>query len=259
MTYLRNHNTSPYQRYRLTVGVFLAALLIFVGIRLVMPHFFPSLFTSIARPFWRTQFSIESGSLETPAALLADNETLRRELQAALVQGQSIQALEIENEELKSILGRASTTPYTLAAVLEKPPFSGYDSLIIDAGADQGFSSTSMVYAPGNVLIGRVSDVLGQTSKVALFSSHGQSYQVMIGPAHSPATAVGQGGGQYSAQLSRDVKVSEGDVVLAPSLSNAPFGIVTAVISDPAQPFEQILFAPPINIYELRWVLVDTK
>ena len=81
----------------------------------------------------------------------------------------------------------------------------------------------------------------------------------MIGTERAAAVAVGRGGGQYEAQLSRDVKVVEGDVVVSPSLNDKAFGIVTGVLSDPTQPFETVLFAPPVNVYQLRWVLVNVK
>jgi hypothetical protein len=55
------------------------------------------------------------------------------------------------------------------------------------------------------------------------------------------------------------VKVSEGDMVMSPTLNDKAFGVVTGVLSDPTQPFETVLFAPPVNVYQLRWVLVDVK
>ena len=150
----------------------------------------------------------------------------------------------------------AKPSPYTLAAILVHPPFSVYDEFIIDAGADHGLSTTSLVYAPGGILIGRVADVMSQTSKVLLFSSPGERYEVMIGSGHAPATASGRGGGQYEAELPSNTSVSIGDFVLAPSLSDKAFGIVTSVANSPTMPFETVFFAPPVNIYQLRWVLV---
>ncbi len=232
---------------------------VIVGLFVWAPHFFPAIFNSIARPFWRMEFSLQSGSLHSPEQLLNENENLKRQLLDAQVRLQTIQMTEIENAEFKAMMGRASTTPRILSAVLKRPPFSKYDELIIDAGQDKGFSTTSTIYASGNILIGKVSDVLGETSKVTLFSSPGQKYDVLIGSQHAPATAIGRGGGQYEAQLSRDTKVVEGDIVISLSLNNKAFGIVTGVLSDPAQPFETVLFAPPVNVYQLRWVLVDVK
>jgi cell shape-determining protein MreC len=233
-------------------------ILLFVGLQLLVPHFIPAVAASIFSPFWRTEFSVNSGSLRTPSMLLAENEDLKRQLADDQIRVATIQDIENQNADLKALMGRASSTPRTLAAVLRRPPASGYDELVIDIGSDANVSTTSLVYAVGNVLIGRVSDALGQTSKVTLFSSPGQKYDVLIGTNNSPATAVGRGGGQYQAEVSRDVKVAEGDMVVAPSLNDHAFGIVTSVISDPAQPFKTILFAPPVNVYQLRWVLVDT-
>ena len=152
---------------------------------------------------------------------------------------------------------------YTLAAVLKRPPISPYDELIIDIGQNNGVAVGNLVYAPGNVLIGSVSDTLGETSKVSLFSSAGMTYDVLVSDAavgkNIPAVAHGLGGGQFSVQVPRDVVSNTGDIVTVPSINNKTIGIVGGVAMDPAQPFETILFTSLANIYELHWVLVDTK
>ena len=257
MTYLRA-NKRPGDQFKKTVRIAVGGSIgILILIQIFIPHFFPAVITSIFSPFWRTEFSIQSGSLRSPSMILSENEDLKRQLTDAQVRLTTIHAIETENAELKAMLNRASSTTHILAAVLKRPPASRYDELIIDAGSEEGISSTSLVYASGNVLIGHVSDVLSHTSKVTLFSSPGQQYEVLIGASHAPATAIGQGGGQYKVQLSRDVKVSEGDMVIEPSLNDTAFGIVTDVESDPTQPFERVSFAPPVNVYQLRWVFVD--
>ncbi len=259
-------------------------VLVIVGIVMLVPHFLPSLFSSIARPFWRMEFSIASGSLDSPEALLAQNEDLKRQMAALMVDQQSAQAVDAENSQLLSLLGRpsamsnmasssdpsASSTATsfaypkpvpgrTLAAVLVRPPFSPFDEIIIDIGSDQGIIPGAKIYAPGNVLIGTTTDVFSQTAKVRLLSSPGETYPVLIGSGSIPAVAVGRGGGQYSAQVPQASKVARGDAVSDSSLSDAPFGIVSEVFTDPAEPFETVLFAPPVNVYQLRWVLADTS
>ena len=259
MTYLQTRKSPARRQARAIVSIVVLIFLIALAVQFFRPSLFPGVVSTVARPFWRAQLSLELGSMQTPQGLLAENQYLIRALDDANVRLQTIQATEAENEELKALMGRASSTPYILAAVLERPPLAVYDELIIDAGDDLGFVAGNDVYGVGDVLIGRISQVLGQTSKVRLLSSPGETYPVLIGPSHSPATAVGRGGGQYEAELPRDIKISEGDFVIAPSLNDRPFGIVTAVISDPAQPFEKVLFAPPVNLYGIRWVLVDPK
>ena len=254
-------------------GVFVLILFL---IQLSYPHFLPALFTGFVRPFWREQFSIASGSLKSPEALLAENESLKRTLAEYDIRLSTIKAIESENEELKSSFSKVSLPVSTstknskvsvfksqktkiLSAVLQRPPISGYGYMIIDGGQDFGFVPGNSVYAPGDVLIGKISDVLGQTSKVSLFSSPSSKYEVLIGSHHQPASAIGRGGGQYGADLPRDSGIVEGDIVIASSLNDKPFGVVSGILSDSTQPFETILFAPPSNIYSLRWVLVDNN
>jgi cell shape-determining protein MreC len=231
-------------------------------VHFTLPNVISGTWTAIARPFWRIEFSAESGGLRSISTVLAENEALRRELAEATARVDTIHFVELENAELKRMLGRnvsTSTQSSLLAAVLQRPPFGAYDELIIDIGKDSGLTVGDKIYAPGKILIGQVGAVLGKTAKVILFSSPGSKYEVMIGPRHVPATAIGRGGGQYEAQVARDIPIKEGDFVEVPSLSDLPFAVVTSVISDPAQPFETIMFAPAVNVYQLRWVLVEAQ
>ena len=257
MTYLQSHSTTRNRRTRLIVVVIVILIVVTAIVNVLAPHFFPAVFLSIARPYWRATFSISSGSLRSPAALLLENENLRNRIDSLQTDNDQIEALKNENSELKALLGRASTSPYKLAAVLERPPYAGYDRIIIDVGTSQGLKVGNIIYAPGNIRIGKISDVFSQTSKVTLYSSPGQTYQVLIGHGHTPATALGRGGGQYTAELPRDVTVAAGDIVSATTLNDDFFGVVSAIEADPAQPFKTVYFAPPVNIYQLRWVLVD--
>ena len=239
-------------------------LLLVIFIQLLAPHFLPDFFTGLFRPFWRLEFSVTAGSLKSPEALLMENENLVNKLAEDDIRMSTIKSIEIENAELKALLGRpASTTKIqnskVLAAVLQKPPLSSYGDIVIDVGRDFNIATGSAVYANGDILIGRVSDVLGQTSKVRLLSFPGEKYDILIGAHHEQATAIGRGGGQYSAELPRSANISEGDFVIAPSFNDKPFGIVSGIISDQVNPFETVIFAPPINIYSLRWVLIEKK
>ena len=305
--YIRTSSRPSHKRSRtisLIVGSFVILVII---IQFLVPHFLPAIFTTIARPFWRMEFSIESGSLHSPDYILAENEALRLQLQEVMANNASVDQIRTENSELLALFGRTtnsdilvpnmpmpsmssttvssstssvldsintnntnsnnnSTNPLAgltnssriLGAVLVRPSATAYDEFIIDVGADQGITVGSNVYAPGNILIGTVSDVLGETSKVTLFSSPGQTYPVLIGTSHVPTTAIGRGGGQYEAQIPQATQIAQGDIVLDPSLSDATFGTVMSVIDDPTDPFETILFSSNINIYQLRWVLIDT-
>ena len=245
-------------RYRFAVSILFSVIVVIVaGTFLYFPQIYSSLFAAVARPFWRVQFAVNSGVLKTEEILIMENETLKRTIYEQNLNQATVRELELENLELKDLLGRASTTDGILAAVLVKPPLAPYDELVIDLGYDFIHSTTSRVYAPGHVLIGKISEISGQVSKVRLFTSPGQKVEVEIGPKHYPVTAIGRGGGQYEAQLPRSALVLEGDIANTSYLGDRFFAKVVSVIDDPASPFVKILLASPVNIYQLRWVMVE--
>lgn len=229
-------------------------MIVIVG--LIFPRIMTTLSDSVARPFWRMQFAIESGSLNSVGALLQQNEDLKRNIDILKTQNVYTNFLEKQNIELKTMLGRASSTAYTLAAVLKKPPLSLYDEYVIDIGKNHGVSVGDRVYVSGDILIGEIRDALAETSRVILFSSPGQKYQVTIGDKNIQAQAVGRGGGQYVVYVPHNTEVYEGDLVFSPYAHDKPMGIVVSIKSDPAMSFQSVFFAPPLNIYDIRWVLV---
>ncbi len=260
MTYLRPHNP-PGQRAKKVGAVLLIFVLAVGAIQWLVPWFFPSLFMTAAEPFWRAEFSLSSGAVRSPAELLAENEALKRQLadMQAAVASSSVGFLMQENAELKAEFGRASTTPRVLAAVLARPPLAPYDELILDVGADKGVSTTTLVYAPGGALIGRVREAFAHGAKAILLTSPGQTYPIMIGSAHIPATAMGLGGGQYRADVPHGAAIQIGDAASSPALNDSLFGAVVSVATDPSDPFDTVFIAPPANPYQLRWVYLGLR
>lgn len=224
-------------------GVFFVMLFVAV-LYVLFPKLLPGIFTSVASPFWDFEKDIRGGNI-----------TVSAELENSL-----ISELLRENEELKSILGRTSSSTPILAYILKKPPFTAYDGLILDVGYDDGIDVGYKVYAVGDILLGEVTDTQSKTSKVKLYSSQGEKYDVSIndsaGEYTLTATALGRGGGTFEASLPRDIKVKEGDIITIPNLSPSVFGIVKEVIADPARTFSTVLFSQPVNIFEQKWVLI---
>lgn len=259
MTYIQNRNFGRSRNLKISGFVVFILIAMIIAVRIFFPEITSGFFTAIARPFWRVEFSIINGQLRSNEQLLNDNQELLRKLEIANVGMKSTESLVAENEQLKSLLGRVSTSSGILAAVLQRPPTIAYDELIIDIGSDMNLSIGNIVYAAQNVPIGRIEEVNAHTSKVILFSSPGQSYSVFIGKSNIAATAIGKGGGQYSAELPRSADISEGDFVSIPSIKGNLYGIIRSIIADPSATFETVLFSAPINIYQLRWVYVEKK
>lgn len=228
----------------LGVAVFLSVFYFF------FPRALPTVFTTLARPFWNAEMGLRYG------------ETSREELERILNESSrnvsKNNALLRENDELKNLLSRSQAGRPLLATILRRPPVSAYDILILDVGFPEKVQKGNRVYAIGNVPIGEIEEVIGSTSKVRIYSSAGQTFTVLIGSTSLETNATGKGGGYFEVTMPRDAKIKVGDQVLIPALSNAFVGTVEGVTSDPSEPFSKILFRQPVNIYEMRWVIVDT-
>lgn len=259
MIYFESHRRRSWSRSGLSIVTAVVLVVFLVGVNFLWPNLFPGLFSAIAAPYWRAGFAVETGGLDSLSALLNENQRLKRLLAEAEVRLLAISAVEDENIYIKKSFGLASSTRGVLAAVLKTPPSSLYDELIIDGGRDFGFSTTSLVYAPGRILIGRIEEVLSETSRVRLFSSPGQTLDVLIGSSRIPAVASGRGGGQFEAELPKSLRPMTGDYVFIASPEDPPFGKIVEVVSDPASPFQKILFAPSVNIYNMSWVLIVNR
>ncbi len=247
MNYVPHHNLNMGSRKNgvpLQVKIVAGIAVVLAILHFLAPGLLSSILTPLFRPFWDMQRQATSGNGISVQALTFKKDFLLK-----------------ENEELKALLGRTVASHFTLAQILKKPPFSAYDIFIIDIGADKGVKKGDGVYVSldtvGNIAIGNIIEVNPTISRVRLYSSAGEKFDIFIGASHIEATATGKGGGTFEVVLPRDAKVVKGDAVSIPSLTDSFVGIVEENISDPSDPFATFLFRQPLNIYELKWVLVE--
>lgn len=190
--------------------------------------------------------------------LVSENETLRNELlflKASLLQTQSIQ---MENTELKSILGRTGEGELLLTHVLSVPHNSLYRSIIVDVGVLDGVEANSVVVSDGVLAVGKIIDVFDKTSTIQPFSINGVETPMILEKGFLPVVAVGEGGNQVSFNVPRDQKVLEGDILLYPGGQNYISAIVERVDFDARDSEKKILARLPVNINELRWLEIFT-
>src|SRR3989344_1382773 len=172
-----------------------------------------------------------------------------------------------ENIKLKEIFGRSENRELILAAILAKPDHSPYDTLIIDTGSKIGIEAGSIVFAYGDVPVGRVSDVYPDSSKVILFSNPGDKTEVLIsGKLASPDASQGgdifmqvggRGGGNFEMTLPRDLVLEKGTEVQLPGLAPRVLAIVETILSDPRDAYQKALLVSPVNIQELKFVEIE--
>jgi len=102
----------------------------------------PQLLVTFASPFWRFGTFV-GAETHTVAVSFSNATSLGREIDT-LTQDKALLAIENQTltaqvRDLTVLLGsRAPAAPRVLASVLARPPFTDYDTLIIDAGSTAG-------------------------------------------------------------------------------------------------------------------------
>ncbi len=192
--------------------------------------------------------------------LSEENQNLKSELDQNQATMTNYNSLLAENISLKETLGRKNEkTSMTLSAVLSKPNISLYDTLVIDVGTKENIQTGDMVFALGNIPVGRISEVYPSSSKVTLFSSSGEKTQVVVGDKNVFMEALGRGGGNFEMIIPRDFTLVKGDHVVLPGIMPYVLGVVETTISDPRDPFIKALLVSPVNIQEIKFVEVEKR
>ena len=206
------------------------------------------------------------GYFQFKKSLQRENENLKLKLSEMEAQIANWGILSDENIKLKEIFGRSENRELILAAILAKPDRSPYDTLILDVGSEEGIEARSIVYAFGNIPIGKVSDVYPGSSKAILFSNPGEKTEVLVSLGRSPSgeagkdifmQVVGRGGGNFEMTLPRDLVLEKGTEVQLPGLAPRALAIVETILSDPRDAFQKALLVSPVNIQELKFVEIE--
>jgi cell shape-determining protein MreC len=166
-----------------------------------------------------------------------------------------VSALQIENDQLKDLLGRKPEKyDKELAVILSYPPRTPYDSLIVDMGEDHGLAPGDLVYADMDYLIGHVEAVYPSSSLIKLFSSPGEKVEVLVGSSSSAVIAEGRGSGNFYIKVPRNIEVKEGDPIIVPSLHALVLGSAEKVEAGEGDAYSYIYFKLPVNFNSLRHV-----
>jgi len=227
---------------------------------------------ALVRPFWSAggaaaeSVSRASHFFVSRRALLAENNNLRAA--AAKLEALTLERdrLVIDNQNLREILNRnvsTTTASVTAARVLTRPSQSLFGLIVLDVGAAtvrQPVAAGDLVLGAGGAALGEVAAVGARTVKVALYSAWGRRLEVRIGPERLPAEAMGRGGGNFAVSLPRDLAVASGDsVTMIRGEEEYSLGLISTVISDPINAFQEILFRSPVNLDLLSWVEIHGK
>src|SRR3989304_3569518 len=195
MNYLRDNRLAAGRRQKKIKAIIFFAILFLLVILIRQPifDFFSSVTQSLGLPIWSVTNKVQdelAGVLRTKQSLLDENQRLNDELMAGIAEAADRKVLLDENLELKNILDRRAGKNLTLAAILAKPNKSPYDTLVVDLGAVDDIVVGHRVFAYGNILIGAVAQVYANTSLIKLYSTPGETVDVILGGSHAYMQAV---------------------------------------------------------------------
>lgn len=212
---------------------------------------------------WRVAFSgpwygdVAGTFFSSRRALVSHVTALKLEEEKMHADGALLQLLADENEKLKKELKRETAGSRILATVLFPPGRSLYDTFVIDAGSEEGITEGARVYGFGSVAIGTVSKVDTNTATVLLYSSAGRETSGTMVESDIAVTLIGRGGGEYEIRMPREVHFEVGQVVSLQSTTPAIFATIEKISTDPRDPFQRLLAKAPINLQNLKWVVVE--
>jgi cell shape-determining protein MreC len=192
------------------------------------------------------------------AALAEENMQLRAALASSTNALADRNVLYQENLDLKARVGRDAGMQTILAAVIMRPPGMPYDTLMIDAGSDQGVAVGDLVSASGTALVGQISAAYADASRVVLFSAPGQTYDGML-RGSIPISVEGQGAGSLDAQVPAGTDAAVGDPVLLSSIAPGFASVVSHVDKESGQSFETLYLQLPVDPLTLSYVEVIKK
>ncbi len=238
-------------------GIFLfVILLLFYGKMLITP-----VAAYIFSPFYAIKEYVNTSSAALPSFVRSRIElenriqALEQELETQKGSTVAFEYLKKENETLRNLLS-ATSTESILAGVIARPPRTPYDALVIDQGSTNGITEGSPVFYGMGTALGYVARTLPHQSVVTLFSSPGVETTVYVFGPDIFTTAYGEGGGVIRLSVPQGLTVSEGDMVVLPSLNAGILGMVHAVVSNPTEPEQRAYVTLEYPLQSIRFVTV---
>ncbi|MFA6515235.1 MAG: rod shape-determining protein MreC [Candidatus Paceibacterota bacterium] len=217
----------------------------------------------IGNPIWKIEKSISDGFynmnyfFRTKASITKENHNLIEEISNIRLTMIDYQILKKENDDLKELLGRIPMkNNFVLGNILTKPNQSPYDTIIIDIGKNMNIKEGDLVYANGNIPIGKISEIYEKASLVSLYSNPGQKTEGFIDISNASVMLTGRGGGNFEMIIPIELSVERGVIVYLPGGTSLVIAIVDEIISKPSDPFKKVILSSPVNIQNLKWVEV---
>jgi rod shape-determining protein MreC len=256
--------------YRTKLGITLVLIVIFFfvlnlsGFSKNVKNFFYLVSSPVQKNLWQQGQKI-SDLFETIAEiknLKKENEELKLRNQELMVQIAQLIELRKENEILRTALGIGLEKDFklNLAEVVGKD--ISQDSILINKGSKHGIPKNFPVITQQKALVGKVSEVYENFSRVMLISNKESFFDAKILENDISGVVKGRGGLQLLLDfVPHEKEIEEGDIIITTSLGGIfPQGLLVGQIEkvekSDIEPFQQAKIKPAFDIGKLKTLFV---
>jgi rod shape-determining protein MreC len=206
-----------------------------------------------------------SGGLQNIASIrnaIRENQDLRARIDGLLADNSRIAELNKENETLKEALGLGLDKEYDLRMAETIGMDMMADSLVVDKGAADMIETGFPVVTSNKVVVGRISKVYKNFSKVDLITGRGITFDVNVSENATNGLAKGLGGfGLMLDLIPKDIEIGQGDPVSTSALGGIfpegfLVGMVDQVNKNDVETFQTATIKPAFEIGKIREIFI---
>lgn len=222
----------------------------------------------IQRFFWQTGTKTSDffATIYRIKQLKEENERLERKNLELLSEIVFSEELKKENEALRNILDMNPRKNFQLIPAEAIGKDIGTDSILINKGSEDGVFPGMPVITPQKEILGKISGVYGNFSRIVLISNQTSSFAVKV-LSDKDISGLVRGKGNFNIFLdlvSQGSELKEGDVLRTDSAGGSyPAGLLVGEISkvkkNDAEPFQQAEISPFFNIRKTDVLFVITN
>jgi len=259
----------------LRIGLIFLAIIFFLILNLFsvskeIRNFFYLISSPIQRFFWKTGMEISDffwGVLQNKS-LKRENQELKLNIQELISQNASLEELKRENEILRQSLNLGLEKEFNLALAQLIGKDVSQDYLIINLGQKNGIAIGQPVITPQRVLVGKISEVYDNFSKIKLLTFKDNSFDVeIINQSEKGVYGLAKGEGNFKLSIELIPKgedITIGNKVFTTVLGgNFPKGLLVGgvinVKKTDIRPFQTADIKPAFEVEDLDFLFVITN
>lgn len=251
MNYLQKNNN-----LRLTKKSFLKALYFFIFLSFVnflFSDYIRPVLYKLGKPQTVVYKNLDNFSLylknifSSKYEILKENADLKYQVSSLKDQVYKLQTIE---DNYNKLLNISTSTDYINLSVVSKPPFSPYDTLILNN--NENIKVSDLVFY-NEILLGDVSS-LGHNITVKLLSSSKKENSFYVDRTSNPVTVFGMGSGNFYARVPKDFDINLGDILIYNLDKRHKVARVYSIDSHEDLSFKDVYFKIPISIYSISFV-----